>query len=317
MSPTWWRRARLVGGLAVLAVVAARVGGAPFLDGLRTLDGWTLVAALAIAVPTTTCCAWRWSLVARGLGVALPLRAAVAACYQSQLLNTVLPGGVLGDLHRAVRHGRDVGDTARGVRAVVWERLAGQATQVAVAAVVLVLLPSPLHPSVTGTACAAALLVAVLSVAVPAGRRPSRPRDSLWARSVRVAARDLREGLLTRRTWPGVVVASVLAVAGHVATFLVAARTAGVVEPATRMVPLALLVLLAMAVPLNVAGWGVREGAAAWAFGAAGLGVAQGVSTAVVYGVMVLFAALPGAVVLGVAWLRGSVPGPHEGAAHG
>jgi len=47
-----------------------------------------------------------------------------------------------------------------------------------------------------------------------------------------------------------------------------------------------------------VAGWGPREGVAAWAFAAAGLGAAQGVATAVVYGVLVFVASLPGAVVL-------------------
>ena len=62
--------------------------------------------------------------------------------------------------------------------------------------------------------------------------------------------------------------------------------------------PLALLVLVAMGIPANVAGWGPREGVAAWAFAAAGLGAAQGLATAVVYGVMVFVASLPGAVVL-------------------
>jgi glycosyltransferase 2 family protein len=54
----------------------------------------------------------------------------------------------------------------------------------------------------------------------------------------------------------------------------------------------------------SVAGWGPREGVAAWAFGAAGLGAGQGVATAVVYGVMVLVASLPGAAVLLVGWFR-------------
>ncbi len=39
-------------------------------------------------------------------------------------------------------------------------------------------------------------------------------------------------------------------------------------------------------------------------FGVAGLGAAQGVATAVVYGVIVLVASLPGAGVLVTAWLR-------------
>jgi hypothetical protein len=68
------------------------------------------------------------------------------------------------------------------------------------------------------------------------------------------------------------------------------------------MLPLALLAMLAMVLP-SVAGWGFREGAAAWVFGAAGLGAAQGVATAVVYGVLVLVASLPGALVLVSAWL--------------
>ncbi len=53
----------------------------------------------------------------------------------------------------------------------------------------------------------------------------------------------------------------------------------------------------------SIAGWGPREGATAWVFAAAGLGAAQGAATAVVYGVMVLAASLPGAVVLVVGWL--------------
>ena len=63
------------------------------------------------------------------------------------------------------------------------------------------------------------------------------------------------------------------------------------------MLPLAMVVLLASAVPANIAGWGPREGAAAWAFGAVGLS-AEGVIVAVVYGVLALVATLPGAVIL-------------------
>jgi glycosyltransferase 2 family protein len=88
-----------------------------------------------------------------------------------------------------------------------------------------------------------------------------------------------------------------------VATFLIAARTAGATVPPSRMVPLVLLVLLAAALP-NIGGWGPREGVTAWAFSAAGLGASLGVATAVVYGVMVFVASLPGAAVLVVAWVR-------------
>jgi uncharacterized membrane protein YphA (DoxX/SURF4 family) len=58
----------------------------------------------------------------------------------------------------------------------------------------------------------------------------------------------------------------------------------------------------------SVGGWGPREGMTAWVFGAAGLGAEQGVATAVVYGVMVLVASLPGAAFLVVAWFRRTRP---------
>ena len=299
MATRWWTWARLVGGAAVIGVLTWRVGTGPFLDGVRSVDLTSLVLAAAIAVPTTVCCAWRWTLVARGLGLALPLRAAVPAYFGSQLLNTTLPGGVLGDVHRAVRHGHDVGDTGRGLRAVGWERVAGQAVQLVLAAAVLLLLPSAFRASVP-TVVVGAVAVTVVALAVLLGARGRAP----VARVLRVAHADVSTGLLARAVWPGVAIASTVAVAGHLGTFLVAARAAGVDASPVRLLPVALLVLLAMAVPANVAGWGPREGVAAWAFGVAGLGAAEGVTTAVVYGVLALAVSLPGVVVLAATFVH-------------
>lgn len=299
---------RAAAASAVLVVLALQVGTGPFLAGLRVLDVPVLLAGAALGAGTTLCCAWRWCLVARGLGVPLGLGAATAGYYRSQFLNVTLPGGVLGDVHRGIVHGHAAGDLGRGLRAVVWERVAGQVVQVAVVVVVLVALPSPVSPVLPG-------LLTVLVLAGVAGwlsRLRPRRGGSHWARLLTAASADVRAGLLGRRVWPGLLVASVLAVAGHGATFLLAARTAGSSAPVRELAPLALVVLVAMAVPVSLAGWGPREGAAAWAFAVAGLGAAQGVTTAVVFGVMVLAASLPGAVLLAARW-----PGAGKGAAGG
>jgi hypothetical protein len=92
--------------------------------------------------------------------------------------------------------------------------------------------------------------------------------------------------------------ASAIAVAGHVTVFVVAAKSVGVSAPLDRLVPIALVVLVLAALPTNVAGWGPREGAAAWAFAASGLPASQGLAASVVYGVVTLLAVLPGLVVL-------------------
>jgi uncharacterized membrane protein YbhN (UPF0104 family) len=295
-----WRWVRLASAAGTIAVLVWRVGTRPFLDGLRTVDGGALAAGSGLAVVTTVCCAWRWRIVARGLGVELRLRTAVAAYYRSLFLNATLPGGVVGDVHRGFRHGHRTGDVGRGLRAVAWERSAGQAVQVVLTVAVLLVLPSPLRaamPLVALGLLAAAVAVALAARVPPAAGRSWRVR---WRSA---AARELRDGLLARRAWPGIALASTLVVGGHAATFLIAARTAGATAPASRMLPLALLVLLAGALP-NVGGWGPREGVTAWAYAAAGLGASLGVATAVVYGVMVLVASLPGAAVLVAASVR-------------
>lgn len=291
MRQVTWRSACVLIGAAVLAAMLWRTGARPFVAGVRSLDVPTLALGTGLAVPIACACAWRWCLVARGLGVAVAPGSAVASVYRAQLLNTVLPGGVLGDVHRGVRHGRMAGDTGRGLRAVLWERAAGQAVQAVVAVGVLLLMPSPFRSSAPWVLVLVATGAGAVLLGVGSG--PS------WVRRILRAVReDLQHGVLARAAWPGIVLASVIALAGHLATYVVAARAVGTTASTATLLPLGLLVLVAAALPTNVAGWGPREGMAAWTFDAAGLGADQGVATAVAYGVIVTVASLPGAVVL-------------------
>ncbi|HEX6471967.1 MAG TPA: lysylphosphatidylglycerol synthase transmembrane domain-containing protein [Streptosporangiaceae bacterium] len=297
---------RVLTGLGIIGVLAWQLGTRALLDGLRVVDPRTAAVALAIGLGTTVCSAARWRLVARRLGLRLPLRAGVADYYRALFLNAVLPAGVLGDVHRAVRHGRQEGDLGRGVRAVMLERFAGQVVVMAVAVPVLLVRPAVVPARFHGalTVCAASVgavgAVAAVLVTVAGRRRPvgRASGSSRWRRASAASLGDLRRGLLAPDAWPGIALLSVLAFAGHLALFLVAARAAGVDAPAARLLPLLVLSLLAMGLPVNVGGFGPREGVAALAFGAAGLSAAQGLTTSVVYGVLAFVASLPGAVVL-------------------
>ena len=280
-----WPWLRLVGAVAILAALGWQLGADAFVAGLRAVDGRAVVAALAIGLLTTVASAWRWCLIARRLGLPLTLRAAVSDYYRGLLLNAVLPAGVLGDVHRAVSHGRQSGDVVRGVRAVVFERAAGQVVLIALGVAVLVTGSVPVEvPDLGVPVVALALAVLACSAKV--------------RRAVRTTWADARTALLNRHVLPKVTLLSTAALAGHVALFLVAADTAGVRAATTGLLPLAVLALLVMAVPLNVGGFGPREAFLAVAFGAAGLGAAQGLATGVVYGVLALIGSLPGVVVL-------------------
>ena len=91
-----------------------------------------------------------------------PYTTAVAAYYRSLFLNLTLPGGVVGDVHRGFGH---------GLRAVAWERSAGQVVQIALTVAVLLVVPSPVQAVVP--------LAAVVLVVAAAGSAPT-PAPS-WA----------------------------------------------------------------------------------------------------------------------------------------
>lgn len=298
---------RLAVGVTVLWFLGRRLGAAPFMDGLRAVTWPAVAAAGMLTALTTVCSAWRWRVVARALGVGIGLPGAVCAYYRSLFLNSVLVGGVLGDVHRAVRHGRRAGDVARGLRAVAWERLCGQVIQAVVTAVVLLTVPSPVRPALpyvlAGVAGVAGCAVLVVRGAARRGR-------SRLTRTARAVSHDLRHGLLAPDVWPQLTLASVLVVAGHTATFVIAARLAGCTAPLGELVALLMVVQTAMVIPLSIGGWGPREGIAAWAFAAAGLGAATGVTVATLYAVLMLAAVAPGAgLLLGDAVRRRRDPG--------
>src|SRR6185437_15788909 len=281
---------RLAAGVTVLWFLGRELGAAPFEDGLRAVTWQGVAATVTLTVLTTICSAWRWQVMARALGTDISLSRATGAYYRSLFLNSVLPGGILGDVHRAVTQGRRGGDVARGVRAVGWERLCGQVIQAVVTAVVLLTLPSPVRPALPYVLAGIAVVVGCTALVVSVAPRLGRSRP---ARATRVIATDLRRGLLVRGVWPRLTLASMLVVAGHTATF-VAARIAGATAPLGELIALLMVIQIAAGIPLNIGGWGPREGAAAWVFAAAGLGAATGVTVSTLYAVLMLVAVTPG-----------------------
>ncbi|GGU48736.1 lysylphosphatidylglycerol synthase transmembrane domain-containing protein [Lentzea flava] len=287
----FWPWLRLLLAVAILVAVGLRLGTGAFVDGLRAIDAFSVAAALAIGFATTLLSAGRWVIVARRLGLSLTMRTAVSDYYRALLVNAVLPAGVLGDVHRAVNHGRESGDVGRGVRAVFFERFAGQLVLIGIGLAVLLLHPAPgFDVAPNGTTIG--LVLAGLVAAAVTGWHVKPVRKVL----VNTLADGIR--LLSFKTWPAVVGLSAATVAGYVAMFVVAARAAGSDATITQLAPVVVLALLIMAIPVNIGGFGPREAFLAVAFGAAGLGAQHGFTTGIVYGVLALIAALPGAVVL-------------------
>ena len=291
--------ARAAVGAGILIALALVVGAEPFLRGLAAVSAPAVAAAVVLGATATAAAAWRWRILAGRLGLRLPWTQAVLGYYRSQFLNSVLVGGVVGDVHRAVWHGRSAADLAQATRAVAAERAAGQVVQFTLAAAVLV--------SLQLWAYAPAVGIVLLAVAIAGVGLIAATRASVRFREVvRREVSHLRIAFGTPGTVTRVTVASGIVITCHVATFLVACLAVGVAASPERLLAVSLITVLAGAIPVSIGGWGPREGAAAWAFAATGLGATTGIAASTVFGVLVLIALAPGAAVIAASAFRSS-----------
>lgn len=279
-------RACIAAGLLALVLIALRGSDAQArLAGMS--PGWAAAGLAALSVQTWLS-AWRWRLTARQLGIAISPTRAVGEYYLGQLVNQILPGGMIGDVGRALRSAGSTGKTPAAL-AVMLERLMGNAMLLAVmlaAALGSLILPldRPLPPQLPATV-AAVLLIAALAGLVVA-------RAS--GRAAAVIRRAVALGLLAPGVLPRQILLSLGTVAANLAAFAFAARATGTDLPPLTALILIPPILFAMMVPVSVAGWGLREGAAAAIFPLAGFGAGAGLAASVAFGLLFLTSSLPG-----------------------
>ncbi len=293
MPPGIARTMRLAVSLGVLVIVALTVGSEEMLTRLMRADPlWLLAAFLALNVQTLLCAA-RWRLTAARIGQRIGLLTSVVEYYMAQLINQVVPGGVVGDVGRAARTRHTVGLFLAG-QAVALERLSGQLALGVVGLVaitVTAIFPGGLRwPPVVGL-CILAVLLALFLLRTLTQNRFLRQRVP---RSIANVARVAWQALAAPdvRYWQ--IVLSFGTAACNIIAFAFCAWATGTdlsIGAAAALVP---LILIAMLIPVGVAGWGFREGAAAALFPLVSASAGAGVAASVSFGAMLLAASLPG-----------------------
>ncbi|MDX2026761.1 lysylphosphatidylglycerol synthase transmembrane domain-containing protein [Microcella sp.] len=305
-TPSIGRRALIVGAQALvtigLLVLLWQVAdGRDAVAVLLGVNPWWLAVALVALTLHTVFAAERWRLTAGALGLPLGRWHALREYYLAQLVNSTVPGGVVGDAGRAVRSREQAGLTV-AAQAVMVERFAGQVALLAtmtIAVTVTALAPGGLEwPAwMLGLAATITLVsLAVVGVLLAARWLPGRvgPRMAELSRTAAIA-------LVGRR----VVLAQLALSAGTTACILIAfwasAAAVGLSLSFAAVVTLVPLILLTMLVPITISGWGLREGAAAALLPLAGATASASLAASVVFGLMGLVAVLPGLLVV---WSR-------------
>lgn len=284
------RALQILIALCLMGLLLANLDGGEALRMLGRADAGWLIAALLSLTGQTLLSAWRWRLTAAQLGVRIAPRRAVREYYLAQIVNQSLPGGVAGDVGRAVRSRRDAG-LARAASAVAIERLAGQIAMIGLMlTAVLCVTIAPGGLTLPAPVIALAAVVAS-GLAVAVGALTLLPRLTAFRA-------DVARGLLARGIWPRQLLASAGTTVLNLLSFYFCARATGTELPVAGVLVLVPLILVTMVIPISVSGWGLREGAAAALFPVAGASAAAGLAASVAFGLMFLISTLPGFVLL-------------------
>lgn len=272
---------------------------------LRNANIYWVASAFVLVQVQVVVSAWRWQITARRLGQSLSLKRAIGEYYLATVANLSLPGGVTGDAARVVRN-RGSNGWQIVAQAVMLERLAGQLTLFVIAFLGWLLWPVFIDTGVPasvghmlGIAMAVVLVITLLVCLVILF---GSTRISQFVTSFGPA---IRRVWLSDRQWFVQLILSILVVATYLGVFLASSYALNQPLPLVAVFTIVPIVLLSMALPLSIGGWGVREAVAASLWPVAGLLPEAGVATSVLYGLISLFAALPAALLIQLASGKG------------
>jgi glycosyltransferase 2 family protein len=289
-------RAAISAGL--IAFFALRLDFEPVRAAFARIDAGGLAAAvLVLAAPLAGLSALRWMVVCRALGLPMGARRSLELVYIGWFFNQLLPSAVGGDVVRALRT-RALGvDWKRTVHCALLDRLLALA-----AMVVIVAAGWPLLAALVGDAShRQGIAIVTGAVALSFGLLVAADRFPLPRAATELAA-SARALLLGRFAAAAMLLSVLVHLTVALATWLIA-RALGVPVTLTAACVLMPLVLLVTMVPVSIGGWGVREGAMIAAFGYAGVEPPAAFVLSVLFGLGLVAASLPGALL----WLRDPV----------
>jgi uncharacterized protein (TIRG00374 family) len=263
----------------------------------------TGAAVLAVLLLMLHCfvAGWRWRLIMRLFGPALPLRTSIRLFFEGYFFNNALPSTIGGDgvrIYRATRLGLPL---AASVNGVLLDRVTGLTGLVILVAVGQPLLYAHVEDTSTRLAFAAILLAGAAGIAamilarhIPEHLLPARLRGPVHKLSEATRAAYLHPAVSLPVLGLSVVVHGLI-----VASVYVIAIGLGLDVGLFESLVLVPAVILLSTVPVSIGGWGLREGLMVVALGLAGVPADAALSVSILFGLAQIAAGLPG----GVLWL--------------
>jgi len=281
------RSLRILGGLVLLGALWWTLDFAAILATVRRVDPLQWSLSILTASLASLACAWRWSEISATLSAPMSIWTASRIYAEAITINNVLPGAILGgDAWRALqlkRRGATLGDATLSV---LIDRLAGLWVVGVFGALGWGLLGREAHLTPWAAWLYGLVLVAVI-VGMPLVLLiTSRLLDQTWIptflKQGLAPLHSRREILLQawrRALWPSVPVQALA-----ILTFGLCLRAASVHLDALTLMMSSGFVFMSLAIPISLAGWGVREAAAVVILAGAGIPAESAAVGAALYG---------------------------------
>ncbi len=307
--------AKFVVSAGLLWLIAGRVDSRAALAAAAGLPAAALAAALLALALQGGLLAWRWHRVTALIGARLPFPEALRLTFVGLFFNQALPSSIGGDGLRiwgACRAGVAPGLAAASV---VIERASGLFALALLAALALPSVWDGLGGGPLGTVLllvppAAALGLALLATA---DRWAARRLPRALAAAAEATGAGLREIARSPRAAAEIMALGALASMAGIMGAYALGRGLGIALGPEAYFALVGGAILASALPLSIAGWGLREAAAVTLFAAVGVPGDRALSLSVLFGVAMIAVALPG----GALWLAGRGEGAGAGSGAG
>ena len=297
---------KLIVSLAGCAILAWWMDWKQTIDILTKADGYRLLLAFAIIHLDRAFMAYKWTLLLRGLGVTASRITALQAYYVSSFWSTFLPASVGGDI---VRAGWLIGKGHRSTRiisSVIIERLLGASALAVVSLGSMFLLTFRTNlsfPVVFTTiglllAEAAICFIAIFSHSLHAALMKAIMRLPFTPLRNALDKMDVAALTFTKTSGPLVIffILSLVEQAFPILGTYILAR-AFAIDLSLGWAVIGVPLLMAVSrLPISINGWGIQEGAFVFIFSAAGLPLSGAVLVSLANRVLLILAALPGAV---------------------
>lgn len=288
------------GGL--LYWVLGSIDRARLFEAVSELDPVLLCAAFVVLVVQYPFGALRWRELLRLIGLDMETREVIRIHLVGVFLNQMLPSALGGDAYRVWSAGRGGKGWGRALCSVLLDRVAALMILVLLLAAMLphlatILPDGPVTESLVALVAAAMIIMPLcFALARPVARVLDKIRFLRKLAPIAMNANLLwsEGGASFRIAFFGLMTQFSTAVCVWLVT-----RAAGTDIDFFTVLGLTLPVLLTLAVPISIAGWGVREGAMIFALGLVGVPAETGLLISLVWGGL----SLTGGVMSGVAFL--------------